>query len=84
MTRKNPKIDTRQTHVKHTSTLKTPNLKTGKTGSRALVDQRCRCADAMRMALGVPIRMVLGVVEHICAIKSAGMCWRQCGSRPHI
>ena len=27
----------------------------------------------MRMAPGVPIRMVLGVVEHICAIKPARM-----------
>ena len=29
----------------------------------------------MRMTLKVPIRMVLGVVEHICAIKPARMCW---------
>lgn len=38
------------------------------------VEQRDRGADAMRMAPGVPIRMVLGVIEHICAIKPARMC----------
>lgn len=31
-----------------------------KRGRRVAVEQRCRCADAMRMAPGVPIRMVLG------------------------
>ena len=46
-----------------------------KRAERWLVEQRCRCADAMRMTLKVPIRMVLGVVEHICAIKPARMCW---------
>lgn len=35
----------------------------------------------MRMTLKVPIRMVLGVVEHICAIKPARMCWCHCGTR---
>ena len=33
----------------------------------------------MRMTLKVPIRMVLGVVEHICAIKPARMCRRHAG-----
>ena len=43
------------------------------------VEQRDQGADAMRMAPGVPIRMVLGVVEHICAIKPARMCRRHAG-----
>lgn len=43
------------------------------------VEQRDRGADAMRMAPGVPIRMVLGVVEHICAIKPARMCRHHAG-----
>tara|TARA_R110001592_G_scaffold273273_1_gene540138 strand:+ start:2019 stop:2309 length:291 start_codon:yes stop_codon:yes gene_type:complete len=50
-------------------------LKPDKRAESSLVEQRCRCADAMRMTLKVPIRMVLGVVEHICAIKPARMCW---------
>ena len=38
----------------------------------------------MRMTLGVPIRMVLGVVEHICAIKPIRMYRRRAGRDPHI
>ena len=45
----------------------------------ALVERRYRGADAMRMAPGVPIRMVSGVVEHICAIKPARMYRRRAG-----
>ena len=67
---------------RHNSRRKIVNPKTGratlkpdKRAERSLVEQRCRCADAMRMTLKVPIRMVLGVVEHICAIKPARMCW---------
>ena len=47
-----------------------------KSAPPGLVEHAYRGANAMRMTLKVPIRMVLGVVEHVCAIKPVGMCQR--------